>query len=463
MMRRFSLICVLFCLVSAVACSGTAWAQGYGLYGQSACAMARAGAGVAAPCPDASSIFFNPAGLSFQRAEIGLGGVIIGPRGSFTDRNTSLVSKLNDHWYWWPNIYLSKPVAGRYALGLGVFVPYGLTTDWPVDFEGRYLGYHSQLQAIYIQPTLAVKLSQKISVGAGVDVAYLTVELRQRLDLSVQPLPALPGIPPGATFALLGVKTGTDFANIDLKGNTWNAGYHLGILMKTNDRVSFGARFLSGQSVHLKDGAITTTQISTPYTLPFSLPGAPAGTPLDVLLKPQFAAGAPLGNQTASSRLPLPSQFVAGTAFKLLPRTRLMVDYQFTRWSKFDKLVITGQSLTSFTPENYRDTHGVRAGTEISLGGRSVLRAGLEIHTAAAPDQTVTPNLPEGWQQEYAIGFGRQLWEKIRFDIAYVRTVQPDRAGRTTNGGKIFPTAADNNGTYTFNSNFISAGLSMRF
>ncbi len=464
MTRRFSLIFVLVCLASALVWSGTALAQGYGLYGQSACAMGRAGAGVAEPCPDASSIFFNPAGLSFQRAEISLGGVLIGPRGSFTDKNGSLVGKLNDHWYWWPNIYFSKPVAGRYALGVGVFAPYGLTTDWPVDFQGRYLGYHSMLQTIYIQPTLAVKLNEKISLGAGVDVTYLNVDLRQRVDLSLQPLPALPGIPPGATFALLGVKTGTDFADIDLKGDTWNVGYHLGVLIKTNDRVSFGARFLSGQSVHIKDGAITTRQISTPYKLPFSLPGvAPEGTPLDVLLEPQFAAGAPLGNQTASSRLPLPSQFVAGTAFKVLPRVKLMVDYQFTRWSKFDKLVIAGQYLTSFVPEDYRDTHGARAGTEVSLGGESVLRAGLNIHTAAAPDQTVTPNLPEGWRQEYSIGFGRQLWEKFRFDIAYLHTAQPDRAGRTTNGGKIFPTAADNNGTYRFSSNFVSAALSMRF
>ncbi len=464
MIRRFSSIFIFTCLECALAYRGTARAQGYGLYGQSACAMARAGAGVAEPCPDASSIFFNPAGLSFEKVEIGLGGVLIGPRGSFIDKNTSQVGKLNDHWYWWPNIYFSKPVAGRYALGVGVFAPYGLTTDWPVDFQGRYLGYHSTLQAIYIQPTLAVKLNDRTSVGAGVDITYLNVELRQRVDLSVQPLPALAGIPPGATFALLGVRTGTDFADINLKGNTWNAGYHLGVLVKANDRVSFGARFLSGQSVHLKDGAITTTQISTPYTLPFSLPGvAPEGTPLDVLLKPQFAAGAPLGNQTGSSRLPLPSQFVAGTAFKVLPKAKVMVDYQFTRWSKFDKLVISGQYLTTFVPENFRDTHGVRAGTEISLGGKSVLRAGLDIHTAAAPDQTVTPNLPEGWRQEYAVGFGRQLWEKFRFDIAYVHTVQPDRAGRTTNGGKIFPTAADNNGTYSFSSNFVSTALSMRF
>jgi long-chain fatty acid transport protein len=463
-MRRLLFLLVLGCLVNVLVSTDSARAQGFGLYGQSACAIARAGAGVAEPCPDASSIFYNPAGLSFQKIEMSLGGVLVAPRGGFTDRNTSQVSRLNDHWYGWPNIYLSKPVAGRYAMGLGVFAPYGLTTDWPVGSQGRYLGHHSQVQAMYIQPTLAVKLNQKISVGAGLNLTYLKVDLRQRVDLSTQALPSIPGVPSGATFALLGVKTGTDFADIELKGKTWNAGYHLGILAKVNDRISFGARFLSGQSVHIKDGAVTTTQISTPYALPFAIPGvAPAGTPLDVLLKPQFASGGHLSNQSASSRLPLPSQFVVGTAFKLLPRTELMVDYQFTRWSKFDKLLIVGQYLTSFVPEDYRDTHGVRAGTEIALGSAGVLRAGMNVHTAAAPDQTVTPNLPEGWRREISIGFGRHLWEGIRFDIGYMHTFQSDRAGRTTDGGKIFPTAADNNGIYSFHANMIGVALSMRF
>ncbi len=463
-MKRFSVIAVLVALAVGVAGSSTAWAQGFGLYEQGTCAMGRAGAGVAAPCPDASGIFFNPAGLSFEKTQLGLGGALVGPRGNFTDSKTGQISMLNSHWYPAPNIYFSKPMANRFALGLGVFAPYGLTTDWPIDSQGRYLGYKSLVQAIYVQPTVAIKFSEKISVGAGIDVTYLNVQLRQRVDLSTQLLPSIPGLPPGSTFALLGVKSGTDFADVNLKGHTIHTGYHLGVLIKANSLMSFGARYLSGQKVNLNDGKITTTQISTPYTLPFPIPGvAPAGTPLDVLLKPQFAAGGPLSNQNATTQIPLPDQLVGGVAIQVKSNIKLLADYQFTRWSKFAQLPINGDILKSTIVESYNDTHGGRVGVEIGLGPKSVLRAGVDIHGAAAPPQTVTPNLPEGWRQEYAVGFGRQLSQRFRVDAAYMRLRQPDRAGRTTNGGKAVPTAADNNGTYSFNANLLGMSLSMSF
>ncbi|HYK89313.1 MAG TPA: outer membrane protein transport protein [Acidobacteriota bacterium] len=461
-MHRYRVTILLVAILSTLA-AATAWPQGFGLYEQSPCAMGRGGAGVAAPCPDASSVFFNPAGLSFTTTQVGLGGAVVGPRGHFTDSATSQISTLNDHWYPVPNVYFSTPLAKRFAFGIGVFAPYGLTTDWPVTSEGRYLGYKSLVQAVYLQPTLALKFSDKFSVGAGVDVTYLNVQLRQRVDLATQLLPALPGVPPGTTFQALGVKLGTDFADLDLKGHVWHPGYHLGILIKPSEHFSIGARYLSGQEVDLNDGTIETTQISVPYSLPFAIPGVPAGTPLDVLLKPQFAPGQPLGNQKASTRLPLPAQFVVGTALQIVPKVKLLLDYQFTRWSMFDQLPVNGQFLKSVVIESYRDTHGARLGTEIALSDKSVLRAGTDLHTAAAPDQTVTPNLPEGWRQEYAVGFGRQLWERLRFDFAYMRLVQPDRAGRTTNAGKAAPTAADNNGTYRFGANLLGASLSLKF
>jgi long-chain fatty acid transport protein len=452
----------LFVLIASVL-AANAWGQGFGLYEQSACAMARGGAGVAAPCPDGSSVFFNPAGLSFDNAQFSLGGVLIGPRGTFTDSTTSQVSRLRDRWYPAPNVYYSRPMAQRYALGIGIFAPYGLTSEWPSDSEGRFLGYKSLLQTVYIQPTLALKLNDKISVGAGLDVTYLNVQLRQRLDLSTQLLPPLPGVPSGATFALLGVKPGSDFADLSLKGHAWHAGYHLGLLIKATPHVALGARFLSGQEVKVENGSITTMQIGTPYRLPFAVGELPAGTPLDLLLKGEFAAGQPLGNQTATTSLPLPAQAVFGAAFQITPKFKILADYQFTNWSSFKELPINGQFLQNVVVESYRDTHGLRLGTEIGLGDRSVLRAGVDIHTAAAPDQTVTPNLPEGWRQEYAVGFGRKLWERMRFDVAYMRLVQPERAGRTTNGGKQVPTAADNNGIYRFDANLLSAAVTFRF
>ncbi len=458
----------LLVVVLGIAGAGMASAQGFGVYEQGACMMGRGGAGVADPCADGSGMFYNPAALTFDAKVITFGGALIGPSGTFTDTSSTsmkgTVSKLNDHWYPVPNIYMSLPFAKKFAFGVGVFAPYGLTTDWPVTSQGRYLGYKSVLEGLYVQPTFAVKLNDNVSIGIGVDVTHLNVELYQRVDLSTQLLPN------GATFAQLGVAAGTDFADVQLTGNTWSYGYHLGAQFKVNDRFSIGLRYLGGQKVDISEGAIDTTQIpavkpdGTPYTTPIPLPGIPAGTPMDQLVAPQFASGGKLSDQSAKTSVPLPAQFVAGVAIKASQSVKLFFDYQFTDWSAFDTLAIDGQYLDNTIPENYRDVNGLRLGTEIGLGEKSQFRAGFNVHGPAAPDEGVTPNLPEGSRQELMLGFGSKLSKALRFDLSYMYLHQPDRAGRTGAGvNPAAPTPADNNGMYAFKGHLFGLSMSIRF
>ena len=99
-----------------------------------------------------------------------------------------------------PNLYFVAPVAQRFALGFGVFVPYGLTTEWDKEtFEGRFLGYKTSLKAIYLQPTAAAQFG-KLKIGAGLDITNLSVDLERKLDLSQQLLPR-PGRSPAPRSA----------------------------------------------------------------------------------------------------------------------------------------------------------------------------------------------------------------------------------------------------------------------
>lgn len=449
--------------------SSVTWAQGYSVYEQSACMTGRGGAGVAAPCADGSAIYFNPAGLSFDKKVIGLGGTMINPYGDFTDNTTKQVSTLSNKWYPVPNFYFTMPFHKRVAFGVGVFAPYGLTTDWPVTSQGRFLGYKSVVQGVYVQPTVAFKLNEKVSIGAGVDITYLNVELNQRVDLSTQVLTVHPvlgpltfaqlplvcaaaGIPPAACGT---VPAGTDFADVNLKGNTYHAGFHLGFLAKPTDKFSFGARWMVGQSIDIKDGKIMTEQISVPGVR-VPVPGVGL-VPVDTVMASQaFAAGKTLSsNQNATTTLPMPDQFVAGMAIQATPGVKLLVDYEFSRWSMFDVLPINGDYLKSTIVENYGNTHGIRIGTEINLSKAIVLRAGFDGHGAAAPDETVTPNLPEAARQEYTIGLGAWLSPKVRLDFGYMYLHQGQRAGRT---GPM-----PNNGVYDFNAHIPGVMLAFNF
>jgi long-chain fatty acid transport protein len=308
---------------------------------------------------------------------------------------------------------------------------------------------------------VAFRLRDGLTVGGGLDLTYLHVQLRQRADLSTQPVPGAPNL----TLASIGVPLGTDFADLNLTGNETHFGFHVGVLVKPHQRVSFGARFLAGQKVDVTDGELETRQVPTGLVTPVPLPGVPAGTPIDALIAPAFAQGSPLSpRQAASASLPLPAQFVAGAAVGVTGALRLLADYQFTNWSAFDRLVLA----TEFAPptilvQDFRDAHGVRAGAEYAVTPRTTLRGGFVGNTAAAPDQTVTPNLPEASRVQLTAGLGQALTDKLWLDFYYLHLFQDDRHGRTTDGGSAVPTTADNNGVYRFHANLFGASLVLRF
>jgi long-chain fatty acid transport protein len=205
------------------------------------------------------------------------------------------------------------------------------------------------------------------------------------------------------------------------------------------------------------------TQISTGLALPVPLgPTLPAGTPIDRLVAGSFAAGGPLSSQTASTSLPLPDQVVLGVAARPTDRLRLMIDYQYTHWSMFDQIAITTQfAPASVTIENFNDTHGVRVGADYRLAGGMMLRAGVDAHTAAAPDQSVTPLLPEAGRWEAAAGLGVPFSGHLRLDLGYMYVHQQDRNGRTVDSPA--PTVALNNGLFHYYANLFSAGLVVHF
>jgi long-chain fatty acid transport protein len=446
-------------LAFALFCPRHASAQGYGLYEQSTCMMGRAGAGVAAPCDDGSSMFFNPAGLAAEKTVVVSVGVTgIAPRGTFTNSTTARVSTLNSDTFAAPTVYAAAPVGGGVVIGVGVFAPYGLTTDWPTTSEGRFLSYKSSVKSIYVQPTIAVRLGHAM-IGGGVDITHTSLELRRRLDLSSQPITGTP-----LTFAALGVPRGTDFADVDLTGSGTHVGGHVGVLIDANDRVSVGGRYLFHQQVAFDSATFAATQISTGLALPVPLSaGLPAGTPIDRLVAGSFATGGPLSSQTASTSLPLPDQVVLGVAARPTDRLRLMVDYQYTHWSMFDQIAITTQfAPASVTIENFKDTHGIRLGADYRLAGGMALRAGIDAHNAAAPDESVTPLLPEAARWEAAAGVGVPFSGHVRLDLSYMYVHQQDRNGRTVDNGGV-PTVALNNGLFHYYANLFSAGLVVHF
>lgn len=448
-------------LLAGLGTARPASAQGFSLFEQSACAMGRGGAGVAAPCDDGSAMFYNPAALAdIEGRVLTVGGTLVAPRGFFENNAGGLKTDLESLNIPVPNFYYAQKIGSRAAIGLGVFVPYGLETKWPTTFNGRFIGYNARVQGAYIQPTFAFKASDQFMLGGGVDIAYYKLRLRQRGDLSAQPITGT-----SLTFRQIGVPLYTDFADVMIEGNDTSVGFHVGALLKPSEQFAIGARYISKQKISTTEGDITVEQIATGFRLPVPLgPTIPAGTPVDAILAGQFQSGQRLSAQKATTEITLPDQFVAGIAFKPSDRVEVAVDYQFTRWTEFDVLDIKGSSgLSSLVYEDYQDTNGLRAGVELTPNENVALRLGFTANSAAAPDQTVTPNLPEAARTTYSGGLGFKLGNHMRSNFYYMYLNQGKRDGRTSDCGVARPTVACNDGVYSFNAHLFGAGLTFVF
>src|SRR5205809_7631947 len=143
-------------------------AQGFGIYEQGACSMGRAGTGVAAPCTDGSAIFFNPAGLAgLKGGHATVGVTLINIEGGFTDDIFQRTSDLDDPLIALPQVYVSYAATPKLGVGVGLFAPYGLQTEWPLSFDGRFAGYKNIIRSVYIQPTVAYHVTPWLALGPG--------------------------------------------------------------------------------------------------------------------------------------------------------------------------------------------------------------------------------------------------------------------------------------------------------
>src|SRR5213593_1966106 len=287
--------CVRYALVLGAGVPTLLSAQGFGIYEQGTCAMGRAGTGVAAPCSDGSAMFFNPAGLAgLTGAHATIGVTLIDIQGGFTDDVFQQHTELDDPLIGVPQLYVSYGATSKLAVGVGLFAPYGLETRWPTTFDGRFAGYKNFLRSIYIQPTLAYQLTPRLSLGGGLDIVLGKVELNQRLDLAQAPVPTALGVPAGTVFGQFGIAPGTDFANTHLEATKTTVAAHFGAIIKVNDQLSFGARFLTRAKFEYS-GTASFQQVLTGLIVPADVTVGtltiPAGTPIDVLLAAPIAVG----------------------------------------------------------------------------------------------------------------------------------------------------------------------------
>jgi long-chain fatty acid transport protein len=240
--------------VAVGAFSSTALASGYNFGSQSVSAQGTAHAN-AAEAADASTIYYNPAGLSLlEGTQISIGATTVLPDSSYTDTgskravSTLPLSGNNGGSYApsavvAPTFYMSSKLNDKVTVGLGVFVPYGAQLDYGNNWIGRYSIESIKLETLNFNPSISFKLDEKQSFGFGLSAQYMKAHLTKAVDVGSGAYSTLVSTYGATTGAAIAASLGDGQAGMSADG--WGYGFNFGYMYQLDEHTRFGLAYRS--------------------------------------------------------------------------------------------------------------------------------------------------------------------------------------------------------------------------
>ena len=192
--RKIKLGSFILALLLSMMSHSAAYASGFALIEMNASGQGNAYAGAAAHTNNASTIYFNPAGMmNLEGEQLSIVGHIVDPSADFDNDG----SKLNDaaggapltgkgddggETAYLANVYWVKPLNDDMTFGIGVNTPFGLKTEYDDDWVGRYHAILSDLKTLNFNPSLGYRVNDKLSIGGGLNMMLAKVELSSAID-----------------------------------------------------------------------------------------------------------------------------------------------------------------------------------------------------------------------------------------------------------------------------------------
>ena len=366
--------------LSTLLLSTSAMAAGFQLREQSAAAQGNAYAGATAGAENGSYAYYNVAGITRQKGmQVNLGGTYIAPRataknvrGQSGERGADVENVV--HAAISPNGTVSYQLNDKAFAAIAANSQFGMITKYDPQWVGSDHGITSDLKSGTITPMFAYKATDKLSLGAGVQMQYVWAHLT-----SSNTLPT-------------GVKVG----NVTTNGNDFDMGYQLGALYEFTDSTRVGVGYRSEINHKLKGKMKSSVSPSSPL----------------------FNAL----NQKISAKLTTPAMLSMGVYHDVNEKWAVMAEYQRVFWSSFQNLTFKSQSggyTISNVKENWRDTNFYSIGTSYMLDNQWKLRLGLAYDQSAVRYAHRTPRIPDSDRIWYSAGLGYQYNENLSFDMGY--------------------------------------------
>jgi long-chain fatty acid transport protein len=402
-------------LVAGLALAGCAsfvHAAGFALIEQNASGLGNAYAGQAAAATDASTIFFNPAGMTLlPDRQVVVAGHLILPQAEFSGTVTPDIGGGNGGdaggLALVPNAYFAFRLTPDVHLGVGLNAPFGLKTEYDSDWKGRTQAIESELKTINLNPSIAWKASETLSLGAGLSIQYAEATLSNSAN--------------GAGIATV-------------HGDDYGWGFNLGVLWQPSAATRVGVAYRSEVEQNLEG---------------------------DV----DFSVAA-IANGPVTADTTLPDSASLSVFHKLNSKWDLLADLTWTGWSDFRELRIVrnGGVTLALTEENWDDSYRYSIGANYHVDNKLTLRGGLAFDETPTSDAYRTARIPDEDRTWVAFGAQYRLSEKTVLDFGYAHLFIKDARINKTEGTNLPPpTLLTLSGTYEASVDILSAQLTMNF
>ncbi|RFN59637.1 OmpP1/FadL family transporter [Marixanthomonas ophiurae] len=374
-MKKVVLLAV-FALATAVTYAG-----GYrvSLQGQKALAMGHTGVAVV---NSAESVFFNPAGLVYLENKLSISAGVSGVFSTVAYQNEALGTYAEtDNPVSTPlYFYASYQATDWLALGLGVYTPYGSTVEYEDDWAGSHLVNNIDLQAIFIQPSVSLKVNDKFSVGGG--PIYVTGSVNFNRNL---------------TRSLTDLEGNRSEVTIDASGVT-NWGWTAGFMFNPTDNLRIGANYRSEIILEAEEGDADFQNVPN--------------SPLTPFVDTQFDAS-----------LPMPAELTVGLSYEFCEKWTFAFDYNRAFWDVYESLSIdfaNPQVPDSENLRNYKNSSSYRFGLQYDVTEMFTLRAGYYFDETPVRDGYFAPETPRNDSSGYTAGLTVNVGKHFQIDASFL-------------------------------------------
>ena len=360
----------------------SAYGGGIALYEVGFTQTALASAGWASRADDASTLFTNPAGMTRLKNSEFLGGIqpLYTDLKFSPDGRTTVPGSSGSSRQVLPtgNLYYVHSVSPDLKIGIGVIGYFGLGLDYGHGWVGRYYVTSDNLQGITIQPSVAYKVTDKLSVGAGLNAMYAAFEQKMAVNNLGDRLPD---------------------GQLKLDDSTWGFGANLGLLYELDSKTRFGINYLSEVK-------------------------------LDFTSRPQFTGTGPLLSNVLAARgtssldltMWVPQMVMASVYRQLNDRWGIMGDVGWQEWSRFGRVDVSvnsndPRSLT--TDLHYKDTWHFALGAQYQISKPWLLLFGAAYDSSAVKGANMSVALPMGETYRFGVGTQYQWTQKLSLGFAY--------------------------------------------